>query len=55
MITNEEMTQAQIAWLLFKKLGELNSLLWENYAVEFRKIIESEEIKEQINQENLPF
>ena len=32
----DEMTDAQKAWILWKKLNELQSLLWEMYDHEFR-------------------
>ena len=34
----DEMTEAQKAWILWKKLNELQSLLWDMYYQEFRNI-----------------
>jgi len=50
----DEMTEAQKSWILWKKLNELQSLLWEMYYHEFRNM----QIREDsitINPDSIPF
>jgi hypothetical protein len=39
MQTIDEMTDAQKAWILWKKLSELQNLLWEIYYQEFKDLV----------------
>jgi len=50
----DEMTDVQKAWLLCKKLKDLQNLLWEIYHIEFRKL-EERDILLSIDPESLPF
>lgn len=50
----DALTEAQKAWVLFKKIEELWTLLWTNYTVEFRQYEKQEEMKKICEQE-LPF
>lgn len=50
----DEMTEAQKAWILWKKLNELQSLLWEMYYQEFRNLQKRDDVL-TINHGSIPF
>jgi hypothetical protein len=50
----DEMTEAQKAWILWKKLNELQNLLWEMYYREF-KDMEKRDVLLTINHDSMPF
>lgn len=54
MQTIDEMTDAQKAWILWKKLNELQNLLWEMYYNEF-KIMKKRDASLTINPDSMPF
>ena len=54
MKTIDEITEAEKAWLVWRKLAELNSLLWETYYLEFREL-DTRERSRPISADNLPF
>jgi hypothetical protein len=54
MHTIDEMTDAQKAWILWKKLSELQNLLWEMYYLEF-KDMEKRAVSLTINPDSMPF
>jgi hypothetical protein len=54
MQTIDEMTDAQKAWILWKKLSELQNLLWEMYYHEF-KDMEKRDASLTINPDLMPF
>jgi len=54
MQTIDEMTDAQKAWILWKKLSELQNLLWEIYYYEF-KDMEKRDVSLTINPDSMPF
>jgi hypothetical protein len=54
MLTIDEMTDAQKAWVLWKKLKEIQSLLWELYHSEFMAL-ETREASLTINPDAMPF
>jgi hypothetical protein len=50
----DEMTETQKAWILWKKLNELQNLLWEMYYREF-KDMEKRDVLLTINPDSMPF
>jgi hypothetical protein len=54
MQTIDEMTDAQKAWILWKKLNELQNLLWEIYYHEF-KDMQKRDASLTINPDSMPF
>jgi hypothetical protein len=50
----DEMTDAQKAWILWKKLNELQSLLWEIYYHEFKNMQKRDDLL-TINPDFMPF
>jgi hypothetical protein len=50
----DEMTEAQKAWILWKKLNELQNLLWEMYYHEFRNM-QNRDDPLTINPDSMPF
>jgi hypothetical protein len=54
MKTIDEMTDAQRAWILWKKLSELQNLLGEIYHFEFTLLKKREDLL-TINPEDIPF
>lgn len=54
MIPLDEMNETQKAWLVCKKLKEMQNLLWEMYCEEFCKLQERDDML-SIDPESMPF
>lgn len=54
MQTIDEMTDAQKAWVLWKKLSEFQNLLWEMYYHEFKNM-EKRDASLTMSPDTMPF
>jgi hypothetical protein len=51
----DEMTAAERAWVLFKKINELHNLLWDCYYEEFLRFQQQLKKRRIDGQDTLPF